>query len=151
MRIVLREDVEKLGRRGEVVRVAEGYGRNYLIPKKLAYQATPGNLKVIGDEKRAKDIRDSKVRNDFEAIAQRIGQMSFSVSKKVGEDGHLFGSVTNQEIADLLAGRGVDVDRRRIVLDEPIKAIGTHTVSIRLHQEVTAQLTIEVVPEEERG
>jgi large subunit ribosomal protein L9 len=151
MKVVLRENVEKVGRRGEIVRVADGYGRNYLIPKKLAYHATPGNLKVIGDEKRAKDVQDAKIRKDFESQAQRIEQMSFTIAKKVGEDSHLFGSVTTQEIADLLAGKGVEIDRRRIVLEEPIKSIGTHTVGIRLHQDVVAQLTIEVVPEEPRG
>jgi len=148
MKVVLRENLEKLGRRGEVVRVADGYGRNYLIPKKLAYQATPGNLKVVEDEKRSKDLREAKVRKDFEAIAARIASLSFSVPKKVGEDGHLFGSVTSQEIADLLAGRGIEVDRRKIVLEEQIKSIGSHTVGIKLHADVTAQLTLEVVPEE---
>jgi len=148
MKVVLREDLEKLGRRGDVVRVADGYGRNYLIPKKLAYQATPGNMKVIGDERRAKDNRDAKVRKDFEAIGARISSLSFSVPKKVGEDGHLFGSVTSQEIADLLAGKGIEIDRRKIVLDEAIKSIGSHTVAIKLHADVTAQMTIEVVPED---
>ena len=148
MKVVLREDVEKVGRRGEVIRVADGYGRNYLIPKGLAYPATSGNMKVLGDEKRAKDIRDAKVRKDFETLAQRITELSFTVSKKVGENMHLFGSVTNQEIADLLAGRGFEIDRRKIVLDEPIKSLGTHAVPIRLHKDVTAQVTIEVVAEE---
>jgi len=148
MKVVLREDVEKVGLRGDVIRVAAGYGRNYLIPKGLAYPATSGNMKVLGDEKRAKDIRDAKVRKDFETIAHRISELSFTVSKKVGENMHLFGSVTNQEIADLLAGRGFEIDRRKIVLDEPIKSLGTHAVPIRLHKDVTAQVTIEVVAEE---
>jgi large subunit ribosomal protein L9 len=148
MKVVLREDVEKVGRRGEVIRVAAGYGRNYLIPKGLAYPATSGNMKVLGDEKRAKDIRDAKVRKDFETLAHRITELSFTVSKKVGENMHLFGSVTSQEIADLLAGRGFEIDRRKIVLDEPIKSLGTHSVPIRLHKDVTAQVTVEVVAEE---
>ena len=149
MRVVLREDVEKVGNRGEVVKVAPGYGRNYLIPKNLAYLATPGNLKVIEHESRAKNTRDAAVRKDFEALAQRIGSFTFKVSKKVGENDALFGSVTNQEIAELLAARGVEVDRRRIVLDEPIKSLGMHTVTIKLHKDVTAQVRVDVVKEEE--
>lgn len=148
MKIVLREDVEKLGRRGETVRVADGYGRNYLLPKKLAYAATAGNLKVIEHEKRAKDFRDAKVRNDFEATARVIGGFAFTVKKKVGENDALFGSVTSQEIADLLATKGIEVDKRKILLDEPIKTLGSHTVAIKLHKDVTAQLSLEVVGED---
>src|SRR2546428_11625700 len=99
MKVVLREKLEKLGRRGEVVRVADGYGRNYLIPKKLAYQATPGNMKVIEDEKRSKDLREAKVRKDFEAIAARVASLTVSVPKKVGEDRDLVGSGTSPGIA----------------------------------------------------
>jgi large subunit ribosomal protein L9 len=148
MKIVLREDVEKLGRRGDVVKVAPGYGRNYLLPKKLAYEATTGNLKVIEHEKRGRDLRDAKVRNDFEALAQVIGALSLTVPKRVGEMDALFGSVTSQEIADLLAAKGIEVDKRRIVLDDPIKTLGTHAVAIKLHKDVTAHLNIEVVKEE---
>lgn len=148
MKVVLREDVEKLGHRGEVVRVANGYGRNYLLPKKLAYEATPGNLKVIEHEKRAKDVRDAKVKGDFEAIAARISALSFTIAKRVGENEALFGSVTSQEIADLLAAKGIEVDKRRIALDEPIKSLGPHSVPVRLHKDVTAQVAIEVVREE---
>ena len=148
MKVVLREDVEKLGRRGEVVRVAAGYGRNYLLPKKLAYEATPGNLKVIGHEKRAKDLRDSKVRKDFEAMANIIAGLSLSIAKRVGENDALFGSVTTQEIADLLAKKGIEVDKRKLVLDEPIKRLGPHKAFIKLHKDVTAEVTIEIVKEE---
>ena len=148
MKIVLREDVEKLGRRGETVRVADGYGRNYLLPKNLAYRATEGNLKVIAHEKRAKDLRDARVRNDFEAMGNVISGLSLSISKKVGENDALFGSVTTQEIADLLAAKGIEIDKRRIALDEPIKALGSHTVTIKLHKDVAAQLNIEVVKED---
>src|SRR5262245_13637431 len=148
MKIVLREDVDKLGRRGEVVKVAAGYGRNYLIPKKLAYLATDGNLKVIEHEKRAKDQRDLKVRRDFEAISARIAQTALTIPKKVGENDVLFGSVTTGEIAELLAAKGIDIDRRKIVLDEPIKSLGSHQVPVRLHKDVTAQVSLEVVREE---
>ena len=148
MKIVLREDVEKLGRRGETVRVADGYGRNYLLPKNLAYPATAGNLKVIAHEKRAKDLRDAKVRNDFEAQARAIDGLSVSISKKVGENDLLFGTVTSQEIADLLGAKGIEIDKRRISLDEPIKTLGTHTVAIRLHKDVTAHLSVEVLKED---
>jgi len=148
MNVVLREDVEKLGKRGETVRVAPGYGRNYLIPKKLAYPATPGNLKVIEHEKRAKDTRDAKVRQDHEKMASVISGFSFTVAKKVGENDALFGSVTSQDIADLLAGKGFEIDKRRIELHEPIKTLGSHTVEIKLHKDVTARVSIEVVKEE---
>ena len=148
MNVVLREDVEKLGKRGETVKVADGYGRNYLIPKKLAYPATPGNLKVIEHEKRAKDLRDAKVRQDHEKMAEVISGFSFTVPMKVGENDMLFGSVTSQVIADLLASKGIEVDKRRIELHEPIKALGAHTVPIKLHKDVTAQVSIEVVKEE---
>lgn len=149
MKVVLREDVEKLGERGETVRVAAGYGRNYLIPKNLAYVATPGNLKVIEHEKRAKDLKDAKVRKDYEALAGRIASLSFTIPKRVGENDAIFGSVTSQEIAELLAGKGVELDRRRIVLEEPIKTLGAHSVTLKLHKNVTAQLALEVVKEEE--
>jgi large subunit ribosomal protein L9 len=148
MKVVLREDVEKLGHRGEVVRVAAGYGRNYLLPKKLAYEATPGNLKIIEHEKRAKDLRDAKVRKDFETVANVISGFSLTIVKRVGENDLLFGSVTTQEIADLLAEKGIEIDKRKIVLDEPIKRLGPHAVPIRLHKDVVAQVSIEVVKEE---
>ena len=148
MKIVLREDVEKLGHRGDVVRVAAGYGRNYLLPKKLAYMATDGNLKIIQHEKRGKDVRDAKVRNDFEAMARVIEQLSLTIAKRVGENEALFGSVTAQELADLIAAKGIDVDKRKIVLDEPIRRLGPHTVTIKLHKDVTAQVSVEVVKEE---
>ena len=148
MKIVLREDVEKLGRRGEVVRVAPGYGRNFLLPKKLAYEATPGNLKIIEHEKRGKDLRDVKLRKDFEAAASVIGGFSLTIPKKVGENDALFGSVTAQEIADLLAAKGIEVDKRKIALEEPIKRLGPHSVPIRLHKDVVAHLNLEVVKEE---
>ena len=148
MKVVLREDVEKLGHRGETVRVAEGYGRNYLLPKKLAYEATAGNMKIMAHEKRGKDLKDAKVRKDFEALSGVISGLCVSVPKRVGENDLLFGSVTSQEIAELLAAKGIEVDKRRIVLDEPIKNLGSHTVGIKLHKDVTAHLNIEVVKEE---
>ena len=148
MNVVLREDVEKLGKRGETVKVADGYGRNYLIPKKLAYHATPGNLKVIEHEKRAKDLRDAKVRHDHEKTAAVISGLTFTIPMKVGENDALFGTVTSQVIADLLAGKGFEIDKRRIELQEPIRTLGTHTVPIRMHKDVTAHVSIDVVKEQ---
>jgi len=148
MNVVLREDVEKLGKRGETVKVADGYGRNYLIPKKLAYHATPGNLKVIEHEKRAKDLRDAKVRHDHEKTAAVISGFTFTIPMKVGENDALFGTVTSQVIADLLAGKGFEIDKRRIELQEPIRTLGTHTVPIRMHKDVTAHVSIDVVKEQ---
>ena len=148
MNVVLREDVEKLGKRGETVKVADGYGRNYLIPKKLAYPATPGNLKVIEHEKRAKDTRDARILQDHQKVAAVISGLSFTVPKRVGENDVLFGSVTSQDIAELLAGKGFEIDKRRIELHEPIKSLGPHSIPIKLHKDVTAHVSIEVVKEE---
>ncbi|PYT08479.1 MAG: 50S ribosomal protein L9 [Acidobacteria bacterium] len=147
MKIVLRENVENLGRRGDIVEVASGYGRNFLIPKKLAYLDTPGFRKMLAAERRAKEARELREQHEAQAVAGRIAEMSLSIPKKVGEEGHLYGSVTAQEISDLLAAHGIEIDRRRIVLTEPIRTMGTHTVPVRLHREVTAQVTLEVVAE----
>ena len=148
MNVVLREDVEKLGKRGETVKVADGYGRNYLIPKKLAYPATPGNLKVIEHEKRAKDLRDARILQDHQKVAAAVSGLSFTVPKRVGENDVLFGSVTSQDIAELLAAKGFEIDKRRIELHEPIKSLGPHSVPVKLHKDVTAHVSIEVVKEE---
>lgn len=147
MKVVLRENVDNLGRRGDVVNVAPGFGRNFLIPKKLAFPDTPGYRKVLAAERRAKELREMKEQREAEAVAVRITGLALSITKKVGEEGQLYGSVTAQEISELLAGHGIEVDRRRIVLDEPIRTVGSHIVPVRLHREVTAQANVEVVAE----
>lgn len=149
MKVVLRENVEKLGKRGDIVSVAPGYGRNYLIPKNLAYLDTPGFKKMLAAERRAKEVLELREKDEAEALAARIGSLALVSRKKVGEEGHLYGSVTAQEISDLLAEHGIEMDKRRVVLDEPIRTVGAHAVPVRVHKDVTAQVSIEVIPEDE--
>lgn len=147
MQVVLKEDIEKLGRRGEVVKVAEGYARNYLLPKGKALPATDGNLKTIEREKRRYLVRAAKDKEENEALAQRIAGVSCTVVRKVGEHDVLYGSVTSSDIAEYLRTQGIDVDKRRILLEDPIKSLGIYTVPIRLHPEVTAEVKVWVVKE----
>jgi len=147
MQIVLKEDIDKLGRRGEVVKVADGYARNYLLPLGKALPATPGNLKVIEREKRRYVVRLSKEKEETEALSGRIQALSLTIVRKVGEGDMLYGSVTSGDIAEALSKDGVVVDKRRIQLAEPIKSLGIYTIPIRLHPEVTAEVKVWVVKE----
>ena len=152
MKIVLREDVDKLGDRGQVVNVANGYARNFLFPKALAFPATPGNMRQIELRKKVWVVREAKEADDAAKLAARIGQLKLTVRKKAGEHEALYGSVTSQEIADLLKAKGVEVDRRKIQLQEPIRSLGTFSVPIKIHRQVAATVAVEVVaePAEER-
>jgi len=145
VKVVLREDVEHLGDRGQIVNVAPGYARNYLIPKGLAYTATEGNLRVLELEKRAWARREAKDADEARGLAASIAGVELTVVKRAGENGLLYGSVTTSEIAELLEAKGVKVDRRRIRLDDPIKQVGTFTVPVRLHRQVTADVSLQVV------
>jgi large subunit ribosomal protein L9 len=147
MKIVLRQDVDKLGKRGEVVSVAAGYGRNYLVPKLMALPATPSNLKRVELDRHRQTIRGVRERGDAESLAQRLGRVSCTVARKVGEGDVLFGSVTNGDIAAFLEKEGLGIDKRKILLEEPIKALGIYTVPVRLHPEVTAEIKVWVVKE----
>ncbi len=147
MRIVLREDIDKLGRRGEVIDVAAGYARNYLLPKKKALPATDGNLKVIEREKRKYMVHLAREKQGAEVVAARLTGLSCTIVRKVGESETLYGSVTAGDIAEHVAREGIEIDKRRIQLDEPIKTLGIYTVPIRLHPEVTADLKVWVVKE----
>ena len=147
MKIILLDDVVKVGRRGEVRDVSDGYARNYLIPKKLALSATAGNLKNLGHIKTQQDAKAGRIRGDAEALRARIEALVYEEKRQASEEGKLFGSVTSQDIADFLGRQGVKIDRRRITLDEPIKGLGETSVTIRLHQDVTAQLKVSVVRE----
>lgn len=148
MQVILREHVEHLGRRGEVVKVADGYARNFLIPKRLAYKFTEGVRRQVETEARAKTAREAKDRDNAEAVLSRIESIGvIRLTRKAGETGSLFGSVTNIDLAEALASRGVDVDRRSIRLDAPLKRIGTHRTTIHLHPEIDAELVIEIEPE----
>jgi large subunit ribosomal protein L9 len=147
MRIVLRQDIDKLGKRGEVVRVAPGYGRNYLLPKQLALPATPGNLKRVELERRSLDVKRVRERGEAEQLAERLSRLSCTVARKVGENDTLYGSVTNADVAAFLEKEGLAIDKRKIVLEEPIKALGIYSVPVRLHPEVTAEVKVWVVKE----
>lgn len=145
--VILREDVQSLGKAGEMVRVKPGYARNFLLPRGLAFEATEGNKKRIAGETRARATRDQAERVEAERAAATLGAVALTLTGKAGEEGKLFGSITAQDIADALAAQGHPVDRRRIELDHPIKTLGQHTVQVRLHAEVHAEVRVSVVPE----
>jgi len=145
--VILREDVRTLGRAGEMVRVKPGYARNYLLPKGLAFEATEGNKKRIAAETRARTSRNEADRTEAQRVAATLAGVTLKLSGKAGEEGKLFGSVTSQDIADALERQGHVVDKRRIELEHPIKTVGEHAVSVRLHPEVNAELRVSVVAE----
>jgi large subunit ribosomal protein L9 len=145
--VILREDVKSLGKAGELVRVRPGYARNFLLPKGLAYEATEGNKKRIQGEQKARAARLAEEKTGAEAEAAKLAEATVTIHAKAGEEGKLFGSVTAQDIAAALAAAGKTVDRRRIDLEHPIKALGWHTIAIRLHPEVAAEVRVQVVPE----
>jgi large subunit ribosomal protein L9 len=147
MRIVLRENVEKVGRRGEVVKVADGFARNFLLPKKLALEATDANLKRIEQERKVREVHETKEKQEFQALASRLSQLSLTAVRKVGENEALYGSVTNSDVGELLEKEGFSVDKRKILLDEPIRALGIYEVPVKLHPEVTATVKVWVVKE----
>jgi large subunit ribosomal protein L9 len=144
--VILREDIKTLGRAGEMVRVKPGYARNYLLPKGLAYEATEGNKKRVAAETRVRVARNQAERAEAERVAATLNDVALTLTGKAGEEGKLFGSITSQDIAEALAQQGHSVDRRRIELEHPIKTTGTHSVTVRLHPEVHAQLRVSVVP-----
>jgi large subunit ribosomal protein L9 len=145
MKIILLDDVTKVGRRGEVREVSDGYARNYLIPKKLALSATAGNLKNLDHIKTQQDAKASRVKADAEALRAQIEALVYEERRQASEEGKLFGSVTAQDIVDFLAQHKIKVERRRVTLDEPIKTLGETPVTIRLHQDVTARLRVNLV------
>ncbi len=145
MKIILLDDVTTLGRRGEVREVSDGYARNFLIPQKLALTATPGNMKNLGQIKTQQEAKASRIKAAAEALRARIEALTCEERRQASEEGRLFGSVTSQHIADFLEKNAVQIERRRITLEEPIKALGESEVPIRLHPEVTARLKVIVV------
>lgn len=147
MEVILRDDVATLGRRGEVVKVAEGYGRNYLLPRGLALSVTDSNKAVIEKERKAHEARAAREKAEFESLAQRIGGLRFIAPRKVGENDALYGSVTSGDVADFLKSKGIDLDKRKVQLDEAIKKLGEHDVKIRLHPDVSASLKLLVTKE----
>ena len=147
MEVILREDVDKLGRRGEVVKVNEGYGRNFLLPRGLALIVNEANKAMIAKERKSHEARMAKEKAEFQAVADRINGIRFVAPRKVGENDILYGSVTSGDIADFLKGKGVEIDKRKVQLEEPIKKLGEHEVRIKLHPEVVATLRLLVSKE----
>ncbi len=147
MEIILRDHVEHLGERGEIVKVADGYARNYLLPRKLALLATDGNKTRVARERKIAEAREAEERASSEAIATRLSALELAFTRKVGDTEQLYGSVTNQDLADALKAKGFDVDRRKILLPDAIKALGEYTVPVKLHRDVTAQLKVTISKE----
>src|SRR5690348_4720312 len=147
MEVIPREHVENLGRRGEIVKVADGYARNYLLPRKLALRATAGNKQHVERERKIVEAREAEERAGAEAIASRLSALTISIARRVGDTEQLYGSVTASDIAEFLKEKGFDIDRRKLILPEPIKAIGEHDVPLKLHREVTVPLKVHVVKE----
>ena len=147
MKLILKDDVKGLGGMGQEIDVADGYGRNYLIPKGLAMVATVGNLKILKNEISQKGRKIVKLKGEAEDLAKRIEKISCRLAKKAGESDKLFGSVTSQEIADQLKKEGFDIDKKKVDINAPIKNLGTHSVSIRVYPGVVANLKVEVVKE----
>jgi large subunit ribosomal protein L9 len=148
-KVLLREDVDDLGARGEIVRVRAGYARNYLLPRNLAVQATAGNVKGIEQERAALLKKEAKERATAESQSQQMGSLVLEFKRKAGEQGALYGSVTSMDVAEALHQRGYEIDRHRIHLREPLKRLGEYAVPVRLHREVTIDLQVKVVPEGE--
>jgi large subunit ribosomal protein L9 len=147
MEVILREHMDNLGRRGDVVKVADGYARNYLLPRKLALPATAGNKKQIERERAKFDAKDAEERKVAEAISERLSAIEIVITRKVGETAALYGSVTSVDIADALAAKGFEVDRRKVQLAEPIKKLGEFSVPVRLQRDVTATVKVKVAAE----
>jgi len=149
MEVILREDIEKLGSRGQLVKVASGYARNFLLPKRLAVAATESNKKIVEQERQAHLRKESKLVADAAELGKLMANVSVTISQKAGENDQLFGSVTSKDIADALEKQGYTIDRRKIALDEPIKTLGEFKVSLRLHREVSTEITVKVLKEAE--
>ena len=147
MEVILREHVDNLGRRGEIVKVADGYARNFLLPRKLALPATAGNKKHVERERKIMEVREAEEKGQAETIAARLKAVEISIARRVGETDQLYGSVTASDIADFLKSKGFEIDRRKLILPEPIKTVGDHTVPLKLHREVTVPLVVKVVKE----
>ncbi len=147
MELILRDDVERLGRRGETVNVTAGYGRNYLLPRGLAIPVSEANKAMIAKERKGWEARMAKEKEEYEALAGRIAELRFVAPRKVGENEMLYGSVTSSDIGEFLESKGIEIDKRRVLLDEPVKSLGEHEVKVRLHPEVHATLKLLVTKE----
>ena len=148
MEVILREDIVNLGTRGQVVKVAPGHARNFLLPKKLAVTATGSNKKIIEQERQGHLRKEAKLQTEAQDLSKLMTGVSITINQKSGENDQLFGSVTSKDVADGLAAKGFTIDRRKIQLDEPIKTLGEFKVPVRLHKDVTAEVTVVVAKEE---
>jgi large subunit ribosomal protein L9 len=148
MEVILREDIEKLGSRGQVVKVAAGYARNFLLPKRMAVAATASNKKIVEQERQAHLRREAKLKSEAEDLSKLLEGVSVTIVQKAGENDQLFGSVTSKDIAEALAAKDFTIDRRKIHLEEPIKQLGEFKVPVRLHADVTVEVTVNVAKEE---
>jgi large subunit ribosomal protein L9 len=149
MEVILKEDVEHLGQKGDVVDVKDGYGRNYLIPQRKAVIATEGNVKAIEEERRQQRMKIKKRREDAEALAERLKELDLQIPMQVGEENRIFGTVTTRQLADRLEGEGIEVDSKDITIHGDVRVLGSYTASIDVHSDVDARMTFEVVPEED--
>ncbi|HTT64612.1 MAG TPA: 50S ribosomal protein L9 [Bryobacteraceae bacterium] len=148
MEVILREDIERLGNRGQVVKVADGYARNFLLPKRLAVAATEANRKIVEQERQAHLRREAKQKTEAEDLSKLLAGVTVTIVQKAGENDQLFGSVTSKDVADALAQKNFTIDRKKVHLEEPIKQLGEFKVPVRLHKDVTAEVTVQVVKEE---
>ncbi len=147
MEVILREDVDNVGSRGAIVKVANGYARNFLLPKRLAVAATASNKKIVEQEREGYLRREAKVKNDAEDLAKLMANVAVTLRRRVGENDHLFGSVTASDIADALEAQNFHIERRKIQLDEPIRTVGEHKVPLRLYRDVSVDVNVIVEPE----
>jgi large subunit ribosomal protein L9 len=148
MEVILREDIERLGNRGQVVKVADGYARNFLLPKRLAVAATDANRKIVEQERQAHLRREAKQKGEAEDLSKLLSGVTVTIAQKAGENDQLFGSVTSKDVADALAAKNFTIDRRKVLMDEPIKQLGEFKIPVRLHKDVTAEVTVQVVKED---
>ena len=147
MDVILREDIVNLGSRGEVVHVASGYARNFLLPKRLAVAATESNKKIVEQERQSHLRKEAKQKNEAEDLGKMLHGVTVTIAQKAGENDQLFGSVTSKDVAEALEKQNFTIDRRKIQLDEPIKSLGEHKLSVRLHKDVSVEITVNVVRE----
>lgn len=148
MEIILREDVDKLGQRGQVVKVTPGYARNFLLPKRLAVAATEANKKIVEQERQAHLRREAKAEGDAQDLAKMVGSVELTIAQKAGENDQLFGSVTTADLAAAFEKQGYSIDRKKILLEEPIKTLGDYKVAVRLHRQVSVDVPVHVVKED---
>lgn len=147
MKIILKEEIDTLGNIGDIIHVANGYARNYLIPRDLAVEANPKNIKQFEHIKRIIEVKAEKVKKEKQSLADKLSSVKLSFKAKAGEDGKLFGSITNMDVQKELSEQGIDIDRKKIVIDEPIKRTGEYGIKIKLHSDIVAEVQAEVLPE----